>query len=296
MRRAGLVLVLLCAVISRAAFGQSGDHSAGSSTVVPTPAGTSSTRESERDSWFGLSFRLGGLFILPTGRSKEVELANVSPMAHLSGLTDGPIAGSWAAMGSNVMAAATIGWAPPILNRQLSIETILALPFTQKLYMGGTLATASLAPTALGVLPTGVPALGSELGEVTVLPPVVTLVYRFFPAWRVRPYLGAGASLLVVTGARITNPALSEISSPKVDIPPKLGWVVQAGAEVRVIGSFFVTGDIKYIGGLALTAKVTDIWVRLPNLPLYGPVKVGDNVVRVSVDPVVVQLGIGMNL
>ena len=78
--------------------------------------------------------------------------------------------------------------------------------------------------------------------------------------------------------------------------PPKLGWVVQAGAEVRVYGPFFITGDFKYIGGFDLTGKVTDMWVRTPSLPLYGAVRVGDNVVKVSVNPIIVQLGVGMNL
>jgi hypothetical protein len=97
-------------------------------------------------------------------------------------------------------------------------------------------------------------------------------------------------------GAKITNPVISEVSQPKVEIPPKLGWVVQGGVEVRLFGSFFLTGDFKYIGGLDLTAKVSNIWVRLPKLPLYGATRVGDNIVRVSVNPIVVQLGIGMNL
>ena len=312
VRKTGLPL-LLCVMVGGAASGHSRlalaepedppaeQPEAASTTASPTPAATTtlpaeSVPFARGDSWYGFYFRLGGLFMAPTGRSQEVELVNVSPMAHLSGVTDGPVAGSWSTMGSKLMAAATIGWAPPILNRQLSIETILALPFTQKMYLGGTLANTSLAPTALGVLPTGVPALGTELGEVTVLPPVVTLVYRFFPAWRVRPYLGAGASLLIVMGAKITNPVISEVSQPKVEIPPKLGWVVQAGAEVRLFGSFFLTGDFKFIGGLDLTAKVTNIWVRLPNLPLYGAVRVGDNVVKVSVNPIVIQLGVGMNL
>jgi outer membrane protein W len=318
--RRGACLLLVCLMPSAVAFGHSSttrlakvergmpaepeDPTAEvdvSPAAVPPPAAgvavpTEAVPFAKGDSWYGFYFRLGGLFIAPTGRSKEVELVNVSPMAHLSGVTDGPIAGSWSSLGSNLMAAATIGWAPPILNRQLSIETILALPFAQKMYLGGTVANTSLAPMALGVLPTGVPPLGSELGEVTVLPPVVTLVYRFFPAWRVRPYVGLGASLLIVMGAKITNPVISEVSQPKVEIPPKLGWVVQGGVEVRLFGSFFLTGDFKYIGGLDLTAKVSNIWVRLPKLPLYGATRVGDNIVRVSVNPIVVQLGIGMNL
>lgn len=311
-------LVLLCLVLGSPALGESraadaalaepeellvpsGPHEGPAPAAAPLAAVAKPLKDesppfARGDTWHGFSFRVGGLFMAPTGRSQAVELVNVSPMAQLSGLKDGPIAGSWTSMGSKLMAAATVGWAPPILNRQLSIETILALPFSQKMYAGGTLADVSLAPSALAVLPTGVPPLGSEIGEVNVLPPVLTLVYRFFPAWRFRPYVGLGASVLFVMGVKVTNPVLAEISPPKVHIPPKVGWVVQAGAEVRLVGPLFLTGDFKYIGGLDLTARLSDIYVRLPGLPLYGATRVGDNVVRVSVNPVVVQLGVGMNI
>ncbi len=256
----------------------------------------SSDAPAPRSDRTGFSFRLGGLLMAPTGRSGEVELTNVSPMARLSGLTDGPIAGSSASLGSKMMFAVTVGYAPPILNRQLSIETILAFPFVQKMYAGGTLADTSIAPKALNSLPTGVPALGSDLGEVKVLPPVLTAVYRFFPDSRFRPYLGAGACAMLVLDAKITNPTLSSVSTPKVAIPPKLGWVVQAGTEVRFADSFFVTADFKYIGGLDVTATVRDIWVQLPSLPLYGAARVGDNVVHMPVDPIIAQIGVGMDL
>jgi outer membrane protein len=249
-----------------------------------------------RDGQVGFYFRAGGLFIAPTGKSGEVEMTNVSGMARLSGMTDGPIAGSSTHMGSNRMPAATLGYAPPILNRQLSIETILALPFSQKLYAGGTLANSSLAPLALGSLPTGVPPLGTDLGEVKVLPPVVTAVYRFLPGSRVRPYLGAGACVLFVLDAKITNPVLSEIFPPKLEVPPKVGWVLQAGIDVRLWKSLFIRGDFKYIGGLDLTATIKDIWVRLPALPMYGAVRVGDNAVQMSVNPVIAQIGLGLDL
>lgn len=260
--------------------------------AAPEPA----PEPAPEDKRLGFYFSVGGLYMNPTGRSGEVELVNASGQARLSGMTNGPIAGSYTRLGSNLMAAAIIGYAPPILNRQLSIETILALPFTQKLYAGGTLATASLGPKALNALPTGVPALGEELGEVKALPPVVTAVYRFLPGSPVRPYLGLGACLMIVTEAKITNPVLTEVSAPKVEIPPKVGWVVQAGVEVRLFRSFYVVGDLKYIGGLDITSTVKDIWVRLPELPIYDKVRVGDNVARMSVNPVIAHIGIGMSL
>lgn len=255
-----------------------------------------------RSRWLeGFHFRMGALLVAPTGGGDEVQLRNVSGMARLSGLSDGPIAGSSTSLGNALMPAAIVGYAPPILNRQLSVETILALPFTQRLYAGGTLATTSLAPSALGTLPTGVPALGRDLGEVKVLPPVVTAVYRLLPRARVRPYLGAGGCLLLVLDAQITNPVIASVRSPKVEIPPALGWVVQAGTEVRfgldaLPGrTFYLTADLKYVGGLDVTAKVKDIWVSLPGLPVYGAAKVGDNVVHMKIDPLITFLGLGMD-
>lgn len=266
---------------------------AGADEAAPPPA--TEPDFSTTEGWNGFYFRVGGLFIAPLGKSEPVELANVSGPAQLS-VQNGPIAGSYVTMGQNLMPAVTLGYALPFLNRQLSLETILALPFTMTMYAGGTLADQSLAPTALGNLPTGVPPLGTELGRVKVLPPVLTAVYRFFPAWRFRPYVGLGVSVLIPLEAQITNPVLTAVTQPKMEIPPKVGFVVQAGAEVRLWKWFFLTADFKYIAGFDLEAKVTNIWVRTPNLPLYEAVHVGDNIARVSVNPIVVQLGLGMDL
>jgi outer membrane protein W len=245
---------------------------------------------------YGVHFRVGGLSVVPTAHGGPVELSNVSGPARLSGLADGPIAGSSTRVGKALMVAAIVGYAPPILNRQLSFETILALPFKQKLYAGGTLANESLAPNALGSLPTGVPPLGSEIGEVTVLSPVLTAVYRFFPGGRLRPYLGAGGCLLVVLDTKITNPVLASVRAPRVDTSPRLGWVVQAGTEVRFGGRYFLTADVKYVGGLAITSRMRNVSVSVPKMPLYGSTSMGDAISHTRVDPIVSFLGVGMDL
>lgn len=245
--------------------------------------------------WYGFSFRAGALFIAPLGRSGELELQNVAGPAQLS-VQNGPIAGSAVVMGTNVMPAVTIGYALPFLDRQLSVETILALPFTMQMYAAGTLADQSLAPTALGNLPTGVPPLGKQLGEVKVLPPVLTAVWRFLPGYRVRPHVGLGVSYLIPLEARITNPVLTEVVSPKLEVPPRAGFVLQAGGEVHLWRWFFATLDVKYIAGLDLEARVKNVWVRTPSLPLYEAVQVGDTVAKISVNPIIIQLGVGMNL
>jgi outer membrane protein len=171
----------------------------------------------------------------------------------------------------------------------------LALPFTVKLRNGGTMASESLAATALDALPTGVPALGPELGETKVLPPVLTLRWTFLPAWRVQPYVGAGVSVMKAYDARVTNPLLTEVGAPRLTMNPAVGWVAQVGAEVRLWRELFLTLDAKYIGGLDVTAKLEDIRVRVPSMPLYESVRVGDATVKVTVDPLVLAAGMGWN-
>jgi outer membrane protein W len=243
----------------------------------------------------GLFFRVGALVLVPVAHSSEVSLANVDGAARLA-VSDGPIPGSSAALGTAFIPAAMVGWSLPFLERRLSIETVLALPFTLKLFAGGTLANQSLAPVVLGNLRTGLPALGPELGEARVLPPVLTATWRFGPFWRVKPYLGLGVSYLMTLDARITNPVLTEVATPTLQIPPRAGLVLQGGADLHVWRWFFVTLDVKYIAGLDLEARVSNIWVRLPNLPLYDAVRVGDTTVKVTVNPVVFQLGLGLDL
>lgn len=243
----------------------------------------------------GLFFRVNALLIAPVPASSEVSLENVNGAARLA-VSDGPIAGSAVGLSSNAMPSLTIGWALPFLDRRLAVETVLAVPFTLKLFARGTLADRSLAPTVLGNLPTGVPALGPELGEAHVAPPVLTVTYRFGPFWRLKPYLGLGISYLITLDARITNPVLTEVATPTVQIPNKAGFVLQGGADFHVFKWFFVTFDFKYIAGLDLDTRVKDIWVRLPSLPLYEAARVGDNAVRVTVNPLVFQVGVGMDL
>jgi outer membrane protein W len=247
------------------------------------------------NSWNGFSFRLGALFLQPLVNSKEVELSHVGGVARLV-IENGPLPGSSVGLGNAFLPAGTVGYALPVLNRQFALEAVLALPFRLKLKSQGSLATASLAPLAAQNIPTGLPALGEELGETTVLPPVVTALYRFFPNWWVHPYVGVGVCVLFALDAKITNPILSEVATPRVSIPPQVGWVVQGGAEVRVYERFYLTADVKFIGGLALKAQVDGLYVKLPNLPLYEAVNVGSAKASLDANPLAFQLGLGMNL
>lgn len=235
--------------------------------------------------------------------SDEVVLSNVSGPAALA-IENGPIAGSGASVSSVTLPALSVGYVVARWGRRysLAIETVLAPPpISIELRGTGTLADMSLAETALG-LPTGVPALGGELGRSEAVPPIVTAVFRPFADRRVQPYVGAGLSYLIITKTEITNPVLTEVGKPRVEVDQgfdQLGFVAQAGIEAKVAEvngmDVLVNLDLKYIAHLGVTATVKDAYVRTPRLPLYEMVPVGDATASVHVNPLVLQAGAGVN-
>ncbi|HEY0252341.1 MAG TPA: hypothetical protein VGC41_12490, partial [Kofleriaceae bacterium] len=176
-----VLLALLCAV----AHADDRD----SIDAQPTPIHTD-------DDYYGPFYVRAGVAVIdPLSTSKPMALADVDGPASLA-LHDGPIVGSGATVDSATVPAIIVGYRLPVLQRRLSIETVLGLPFKVKFKATGTLATDSIAPTALGI-PTGVGPLGSELGEATAAPIMVSLLYRFLDHGRIRPYAGAGFAVLL---------------------------------------------------------------------------------------------------
>jgi outer membrane protein W len=242
--------------------------------------------------WYnGFYFRAGGLYLLPASSSGPVTLSNVTGNARLA-LDNGPIAGSGSGVGSAFLPAVTVGYT---FWDQFSVETIIAVPPTLQLTATGTMATQPLAPYALGNLPTGVAALGANLGQTKVLPPVLTVTYKFLPEFPVRPYVGLGGSILYSYDTQITNPVLTAVHPVTLNLPAKAGFVVQGGLDVKIWRQLFFTLDAKYIAGMDLDVTMTNLDVKVPGLPLYGQVHVGDASVHVSVNPFVFQAGAGWN-
>lgn len=239
-------------------------------------------------------FRAGYTLLAPDSSSNEVTLSDVGGPASLA-ISNGPIDGSGASVEDVDFPSVIVGYTLPWLDGHLSVETILALPFTVEFKAEGTLVEESIAPYALGNIPTGVPALGEKFGETKVLPPVVTLVYRFRLQEALRPYLGAGMSYMLSYDSKVTNPVLTELGEPKLEIDDVFGYVLQGGLEYRFYEDWWVNFDVKFIGGLEPAAEVSDIWVETPGLPTYSRARVGDASIDVTVDPWVYHLGVGFN-
>ena len=245
------------------------------------------------DDFHPLYVRAGVLHVAPLSQSREMELADVDGAASLA-VTNGPIPGSGASVSSATVPGLIIGYVLPWKHRRFAIETVLGVPFKVKFTATGTLANESLAPTALGI-PTGVMALGPELGEATAVPPVVTVIYRFDPFGRVRPYAGAGLSVMFALDPKVTNPTLLEVAQPEMKVSPAPGLVVQGGLEAKLSNRVYARLDVKFIGLMLARARVEHIQVRTPELPLFDTVEVGTAKMSVWVNPLIIQAGVGMD-
>ncbi len=256
---------------------------AGIAHAEPRTPGLSSRR---------LFFRAGGARMTAFSKSRELELVGVDGAASLA-LQDGPIAGSGAAVSAATIPLVIVGYTLPVADDRLAIETILGTPLTVKFAATGTLATQSIAPMALGI-PTGVPALGTELGSARAIPPVLTLVWKLRGADRaVVPLIGAGASVLYAYGAKVTNPTLTAVGQPTMTLSPAFGFVIQGGLDVRLAKRIRARLDIKYIAGMVARARVDHLRVATPGLPLFDAVEVGAATMSVMVNPLIAQLAIG---
>jgi outer membrane protein len=128
------------------------------------------------------------------------------------------------------------------------------------------------------------------------VPPVVTLTYQPVDLGPLRPYVGAGASVLFAYNARATNPVLSEVSEPRFEIDPCAGLVLQAGVDWRIVRRVVARVDVKYIAFMKAHATVDDIVVRTPALPLFDRAEVGRATMDLYLDPLIVQIGVGVDL
>ena len=118
-----------------------------------------------------------------------------------------------------------------------------------------------------------------KLVDTWVLPPTLTLQYHFAPNAKVRPYVGAGLNFTHFYNEDASGSLEDAIGTTKVNLSDSFGYALQAGLDVDVGKNLFVNFDVKYID-IDTTAKLTT-----GNLV---------NKVKVSLDPIVAGIGIGM--
>jgi outer membrane protein W len=240
-----------------------------------------------------LYFRAGAVHVTWLSQSHELALSGVSGPASLA-ISDGPVAGSGAELAPLTTPAVIVGYVLPFARDRISVETVLGAPLHVKFRATGTLANESLGPMALG-LRTGIPPLGSDLGETDAAPPIVTAVYRLADLGPVHPYAGAGLAVLISYNSRATNPVLTEVAPPTFHVDPAPGLVLQTGVEVRLWKRLVARADVKYVALMKAHTTVEHIQVRTPDIPLFDTVEVGTATMDVWLNPLVVQLGIGLD-
>jgi outer membrane protein W len=234
-------------------------------------------------------FRAGVAHVKPRTTSsgmvlEPVGIAKLMPME--------PPKGGIVTDDSNVFTA-ILGFAPATFRGYLAFETLIGIPKSSKLKATGDLATKSLAPNALDLIPTGVPPLGEEIGEASAAPLMVTAVVRTPElGGRVRLYAGAGPSVLLVRSAKVTNKVLTEVATPRIETSPTVGVVAQIGVDVKLYKQLHARLDLKEMWYLPTETRISNIHVRT-TIPLLETVEVGSSRSQVQANPIVVQFGIG---
>lgn len=128
----------------------------------------------------------------------------------------------------------------------------------------------------LGVTPHDVAAVNTaagniDLGDVTLLPPTLTLQYHFNPEGQVRPYLGAGVNYTMFFNEDL--PSGSALST--IDYDDSFGLAAQAGLDFALENGWLVNFDVKYID------INTDVLID------------GAIAADVDIDPVILGIGLG---
>jgi len=128
----------------------------------------------------------------------------------------------------------------------------------------------------LGVTPHDVMAVDTavgdvDLGDVTLLPPTLTLQYHFNPAGQVRPYVGAGVNYTTFFNEDL--PSGSALTT--IDYDDSFGLAAQAGLDFALENGWLVNLDVKYVD------INTDVLID------------GAIAADVDIDPVIFGIGLG---
>jgi outer membrane protein len=193
--------------------------------------------------------------------------------------------GDWLLRGRAIMVAPTedsSGVKPAFPNDEVSVTNSFAPEVDLSYFLTDHLALELIAATTKhdvkgkgGLEPVG------ELADTWVLPPTLTLQYHFAPKAKIRPYVGAGLNYTIFYSEDASDGLEAAIGKTKVDLKDSFGFALQAGLDVDLTKTLFMNFDVKYID-IDTKAKLTT-----------GAL---ENRVKVSLDPIVAGIGIGIRL
>ena len=115
-----------------------------------------------------------------------------------------------------------------------------------------------------------------------MLPPTLTLQYHFAPDGPIRPYVGAGLNYTIFYSEDASSGLEAAVGKTKVHMKDSFGWAAQAGVDIDITPKVFLNLDVKYID--------IDTTARL------ATTAAGVQKVKVSLDPLVFGVGVGMRL
>jgi outer membrane protein len=81
---------------------------------------------------------------------------------------------------------------------------------------------------------------GNYAGSTWLLPPTLTAKYHPFAGSLVSPYVGAGINVTLPFNSNVNG-----VSDFKID--NSVGWVLQAGADVKITENMYLNFDYKYV-------------------------------------------------
>lgn len=193
--------------------------------------------------------------------------------------------GDWLLRGRAILVAPTehsSGITPTFPNDEVSVSNSFAPEADISYFVTDHVAFELIAATTKhsvngkgGLEPIG------ELADTWVLPPTLTLQYHFSPKAKIRPYVGAGVNYTLFYSEDASSDLENAIGSTGVELDDSFGFALQAGVDFDLNQDVFLNLDVKYID-IDTEAKLTT-----------GPLV---NRVKVSLDPVVVGIGLGIKL
>ena len=191
--------------------------------------------------------------------------------------------GDWLVRGRAILVAPTEdsgGVQPTFPNDGVSVTNSVTPEVDVSYFLADNVAVELIAATTKhdvhgtnGLKPVG------KLADTWVLPPTLTLQYHFAPKAKVRPYVGVGVNYTLFYSEDASKSLEAAIGKTDVKLKNSLGYALQAGFDFDVSKKVFLNLDVKYID-IDTTATLTT-----------GALV---NRVKVSLDPVVVGVGVGM--